>query len=117
MNEWRIRNPEKVVDLFMEKFKHQIFQGYNITIEYEMFDTLRVYNDGMLIGYITTGLEYPIWEFSNKNYDYMFSEEIPSLYDFSIIYDLLHFLEKCLLRIDIEKSVGILTPNENESVA
>jgi len=70
-----------------------------------MFDTLKVYNGGMLIGYITTGLEYPIWEFLNKNNYFMFSREIKSLYSLSI-YDLWHFLEKCLLRIDIEKALG-----------
>ena len=108
MNEWCIRNPEKVIDLFIEKFQHQIFSGYDISIEYEMFSTLKVYNGGMLIGYITTGSEYPEWEFLNKNYDFMFSREIDSLYSLSI-YDLWHFLEKCLLRIDIERNVGILT--------
>jgi len=104
MNEWRIRNPERVVELFMEMFEHDIFYGYNITVEYEMFDTLRIYNDGILIGYITTGLEYPTWDFLTKNNTYIFSKDIYSLHSFSIIYDLLHFLEKCLLRIDIEKT-------------
>jgi len=103
MDKWHIRNPEKVIGLFMEKFEHVIFSGYSISIEYEMFDRLRIYNDSILIGYITTGLEYHTWEFLTKNNDFIFSKEIESLYDCSIIYDLLHFLEKCFLRIDIEK--------------
>jgi hypothetical protein len=107
MEAWRIRNPERVIELFLEKFDDDIFTGYSLSIEYEMFDRLCVYNDNLLIGYITTGLYYPVWEFSNKNDDFIFSREINSLHSYSIIYDLFHFLEKCLLRIDLENLIRV----------
>lgn len=102
-----MRNIEKVIELFMEKFENNDFYGLDITIEYEGLEMLGVYESNELLGYIRAGVINFTWVFLTKNNDYIFEIEVKSLRDNVINYYLELFIRKCKLRKEIENCLGL----------